>query len=149
MDESKCLERDIESFLRSHGVSLGEAQNILGKVKSNYSQFSLDLDNKEAEIFLVAFKQVLYFAIFAHAPPVSEHASSKFMAWAWVKEYTEKFLKASDDAKFDKRAVIGGMADIFGRSLIALGRIKYAVFFGHLNFAGNLCMFGKPSLRDE
>ena len=70
------------------------------------------------------------------------------MAWAWVKEYTEKFLNASDDAKFDKRAVIGGMADIFGRSLIALRRIKYAVF-GHLNFAANLCMFGKPSLRNE
>ena len=47
------------------------------------------------------------------------------MAWAWVKEYTEKFLNASDTAKFDKRTVIGGMANIFGRSLIALGRIEY------------------------
>ena len=81
MDESKCLERDIESFLRSHGASLGDAQNILGKVKSSYSQFSVDMEEVEAGHFLDTPK-VLYFAIFAHAPPVSGHASSKFMAWA-------------------------------------------------------------------
>ena len=46
-----------------------------------------------------------------------------------MKEYTEKFPNASDDAKFVERMAIGGMADIFGRSLIALGRIKYAVFW--------------------
>ena len=78
------------------------------------------MNDKEAGNFLVTFKQLLYFAIFAHAPPVPGHASSKFMAWAWVKEYTEKFLNASDTAKFDKRTVIGGMADIFDWSLIAL-----------------------------
>ena len=82
MDDSKSLEKDIESALRSHGVPLGEVQNVLGKVKSSYSQFSVDLNDREAEHFLVTFKQVLYFAIFAHAPPVSGHASSKFMAWA-------------------------------------------------------------------
>ena len=83
----------------------------------------------EAGHFLDTFKKVLYFAIFAHAPPVSGQASTKFTAWTWVKEYTEKFLNASDDAKFDKWMVIGGMADFFGRSLIALGRIKYTVFW--------------------
>ena len=55
MDDSKSLEQDIESVLRSHGVSLGEAQNVLDKVKSSYSQFSADLNDKEAGIFLVAF----------------------------------------------------------------------------------------------
>ena len=35
---------------------------------SSYSRFSVDLDDKEAGNFLVAFKQVLYFAFFAHAP---------------------------------------------------------------------------------
>ena len=128
MDEPKSLEKDIASVLRSHGVSLGEAQEVLGKVMSNYSQFSVDLSDREAERFLVFFKQVLYFAIFAHAPPVPEQAPTKYMAWVWVKEYTELFLNAPDDAKMDKRLVIGGMADIFDRSLIALGRIKYAVF---------------------
>ena len=39
------------------------------------------------------------------------------------------FLNASDTAKFDKRTVIGGMADIFDRSLIVLGRIEYAVYW--------------------
>ena len=68
MDESKSLGRDIELVLRPHGVSLGEAQNILDKVKSSYSQFSADSNDKEAGNFLVAFKQVLYFAFFAHAP---------------------------------------------------------------------------------
>ena len=76
MDDSKSLEKDIESVLRAHGLSLGEAQNILDNVKSSYSQFSVDLDDKEAGNFLVTFKQVLYFAIFAHTPPVSGHASS-------------------------------------------------------------------------
>ena len=88
----------------------------------------MDLNDKEAEHFLGTFKKMLYFAIFAHAPTASGQASTKYMAWAWAKEYTEKFLNAPDDAKFGKRVVIGGMADIFGRSLIALGRIKYAVF---------------------
>ena len=129
MDDSKSLEKDIESVLRAHGLSLGEAQNVLDNVKSSYSLFTVDMDDKEAEKFLVAFKQVLYFAIFAHAPPVPGQASSKFYAWAWVKEFTEKFLNASDTAKFDKRMVIGGMADIFDRSLIALGRIKYTVYW--------------------
>ena len=129
MDDSKSLEKDIESALRSHGAPLGEVQNVLDKVKSSYSQFSVDLNDKEAEHFLDTCKQVLYFAIFVHAAPVSEQVSTNFTAWAWVKEYAEKFLNASDDAKFDKRMVIGGMADIFGRSLIALGRTKYAVFW--------------------
>ena len=129
MDDSKSLEKDIESVLRAHGLSLGEAQNVLDNVKSKYSLFTVDMNDKEAEKFLVTFKQVLYFAIFAHAPPVPGQASSKFYAWAWVKEYTEKFLNASDTAKFDKRTVIGGMADIFDRSLIALGRIKYTVYW--------------------
>ena len=92
MDESSGLVKDIASILRSHGVSLGEAQDVLDKVKSNYSQFTVDLSDTEAEHFLVIFKQVLYFAIFAHAPPVPEHVSTKFLAWALVKQYTEKFL---------------------------------------------------------
>ena len=85
-DESAVLERVIESTLRAHGVPLVKAQDISDKVKSSYSQFSVDLNDKDAEKFLVTFKQVLYFAIFAHAPTVSEHVSSKFTAWAWVKE---------------------------------------------------------------
>ena len=129
MDDSKSLERDIDSALRAHGLSLREAQNLLDNVCSNYSLFNVDMTDLEAEKFLVIFKKVLYFAIFAHAPPVPGQVSSKFYAWAWVKEYTEKFLNASDTAKFDKRMVIGGMADIFDRSLIALGRIKYTVYW--------------------
>ena len=70
MEDSSGLVKDIASILRSHGVSLGEAQNVLDKVKSSYSQFSVDLNDREAEHFLVTFKQVLHFAIFAHAPPV-------------------------------------------------------------------------------
>ena len=102
---------------------------IQDKVKSSYSQFSVDTHDKEAEHFLDTFTKVLYFAIFFHAPPVSGQVATKFMAWAWVKEYAEKFLYACVDAKFEKRVAIGGMADIFDRPLIALGRIKYAVFW--------------------
>ena len=78
------------------GVSLGEAQNVLDKVKSSYSQFSVGLNDREAEHFLVTFKQVLYFAIFAHAPPVPGQAPTKYMAWVWVNEYTELFLNAPE-----------------------------------------------------
>ena len=81
----------------------------------------------EAEHFLGIFKKVLYFAIFAHSPPAPGQANTKYAAWARVKEYAEKFLSASADAKFDRRVVIGAMANVFDRSLIALGRIKYAV----------------------
>ena len=63
MDESAGLEGVIESTLRAHGVPLGKAKDILEKVKSSYSQFSVDLNDKDAERFLVTFKQVLYFAI--------------------------------------------------------------------------------------
>ena len=48
MDDSKSLEKDIESVLRAHGLSLGEAQNVLDNVKSNYSLFTVDMDDKEA-----------------------------------------------------------------------------------------------------
>ena len=102
MDESSGLERDLASVLHSHGVSLSEAQEALEKVKSSYSQFSVDLSDSAAERFLEIFKKVLYFAIFAHAPPVPEQVSTKFLAWAWVKQYTAKFLNAPADAKMDK-----------------------------------------------
>ena len=46
-----------------------------------------------------------------------------------MKEYTEKFPNAYDTAKFVKRAVIGGIADIFDRSLSVLGRIIYIVYW--------------------
>ena len=68
MDDSKSLERDIASALRAHGLSLGEAQNLLDNVRSNYSLFTVDMTDVEAEKFLVIFKKVLYVAIFAHAP---------------------------------------------------------------------------------
>ena len=74
LDEPKSLEKDLASVLRSHGVSLGVAQDVLGKVMSSYSQFSADLTDGEEERLLVIFKQVLYLAIFAHAPPVPGQA---------------------------------------------------------------------------
>ena len=43
MDDSKSLERDIDSALRAHGLSLGEAQNLLDNVRSNYSLFTVDM----------------------------------------------------------------------------------------------------------
>ena len=73
------------------------------------------------------FKQILYFAVFAHAQQVSEQVTSKFDAWEWVKRHARMYLDAPPEAPFDRRSVIGGMANAFDRSLIAMGRVKYAL----------------------
>ena len=108
---------------------------------------NLCMFGKLAEHPLVTFKRVLYFAIFAHAPPVSGQVSTKFMAWTWVMEYTEKFLNAPDDAKFDMRMVISGMADFLAARSLPWDALNMP-FSGPLNFAVNLCMFGKLSPND-
>ena len=57
MGDSSGLEKDIESALRSHGVPSGEAQNVLDKEKSSYSQFSAATEEVEAGHFLDIFRR--------------------------------------------------------------------------------------------
>ena len=127
MSGSSDLEKDVERFLRSRGVSWGDVGSVLDNVKTNYSQFSSYLQGDEIDEFSDTFKRVLYFALFAHAPTTPAQVESKFAAWERVKEYAKKYLNAPDDAVFDQRVVIGGLANVFDRALIALGRIKYEV----------------------
>ena len=121
------LEKDVDRFLRSRGVSREEVGSVLDNVKTNFSHFSLYLQGDEIDESLETFKRVLYFALFAHAPKTPAQVKSKFAAWEWVKEYAKKYLDAPDNADFDRRVVIGGMANVFDRALIAMGRIKYSV----------------------
>ena len=121
------LEKEVDRLLRSRGVSREEVGSVLDNVKTNFSQFSLYLQGDEIDDFLETFKRVLYFALFAHAPTTPGQVKSKFAAWEWVKEYAKKYLDAPSNADFDRRVVIGGMANVFDRSLIAMGRIKYSV----------------------
>ena len=77
--------------------------------------------------FVSLFKKISYFAVFAHAKQVSDQVTSKFDAWEWVKRHARMYLDAPPEAPFDRRSVIGGMANAFDRSLIAMGRVKYAL----------------------
>ena len=77
--------------------------------------------------FATLFKQVAYFATFAHAPSVTDQVTTKFDAWEWAKYHARMYLDAPTEASFDRRGVIGGMANAFDRALIAMGRVKYAL----------------------
>ena len=129
MGDLTDLRKEIERLLRGSGVAWDQVGSVLDSVKSQYSQFSVDLPVDDEEIFLSTFKKVLYFALFAHAPSMPTQAATKYDAWLWVKEYAGKFLNATDEANYDKRTVIGGMADAFDRALIAMGRIKYPLYW--------------------
>ena len=127
MSERSDLVKEVDRLLRSRGVSREDVGLLLDDVKTNFSRFSLHLRGAEVDDFLETFKRVLYFALFAHAPSTPDQAKSKFAAWEWVKEYAKKYLDAPQNAEFDRRVVIGGMANVFDRSLIAMGRIRYSV----------------------
>ena len=77
--------------------------------------------------FATLIEKIMYFAVCAHAPQVSDQATSKFDAWEWVKHHARMFLDAPPEASFDRRGVIGGMANCLGRALISMGRAKYAL----------------------
>ena len=119
------VRKTIEQALRGSGVAWKQVGSILDFVKSQYSEFSVDLSVDDEEKFLRTFKRVLYFAIFAHAPQSPEQVANKHEAWLWIKDYVGKFVNATKDAKCDMRTVVSGMAEAFDRALIAMGRIKY------------------------
>ena len=77
--------------------------------------------------FVSLFKKISYFAVFAHAKQASGQVTSKFDAWEWVKRHAKMYLDALQEAPPDRRGAIGGMANAFDRSLIAMGRVKYAL----------------------
>ena len=129
MGDLADLRTEIERLLRGSGVAWDQVGSVLDNVKSRYPQFAADLSVGDEEIFLSTFKKVLYFALFAHAPSMPTQAATKYDAWLWVKEYAGKFLNATDEANFDKRTVIGGMATAFDRALIVMGRIKFPLYW--------------------
>ena len=117
--------KTVEQALRGSGVPWRQVGNILDHVKSQYTEFSVDLSVDDEDKFLCTFKRVLYFALFAHAPRSPEQVSNKHEAWLWVKDYVGKFINATEEANCDKRTVVSGMAEAFDRALLAMGRIKY------------------------
>ena len=76
---------------------------------------------------MALLKKAAYFAIFAHAPQVATHVTSKYDAWGWAKRDTQMFMEAPSRASFGRRSVIGGMAGALGRNPIAMGRANYAL----------------------
>ena len=73
------------------------------------------------------FKNVAYFAAFAHALQVSDQVTSEFDAWEWVTRHARMNMDAPPEASFDRRGVIGGIASAFDRARSAMGRAKYAL----------------------
>lgn len=76
--------------------------------------------------FLALFKKVTYCALLPHAPQVATRVTPKYDAWEWVKRDDRMYMGAPSGA-FDRCSIIGGAAGAFGRALIAMGRVKYAL----------------------
>ena len=127
MSERGNLQQELEAVLRPHGVAVRSLRGVLNGLHSSYRQFSLHLNETMLGEFVSVFKQISYYAVFAPAQQVSRQVTSKFDAWEWVKHHARMYMDAPPEAFFDRRSVIGGMANAFDRSLIAMGRVKYAL----------------------
>ena len=71
------LREDLKALFRAHDLGAGDLASICNEMGSSYSQFPLRSDDSQLGQFLASFKEVLYFAIFAHAPKVESQVSSK------------------------------------------------------------------------
>ena len=127
MSERDSPQQGLGAFLWPHGVAVRNLKEISTKFHSSYRQFSLDLDEKRLGDFVSLFKQISYSAVFPHAQQVSDQTNAKFEAWEWVKQHARMYLDAPKEPQFDRRSVIGGLANAFGRSLITMGRARYAL----------------------
>ena len=87
MSERGSLQQELEALLRPHGVAVRNLKGVLNELHSSYRRFSLHLDETALGDFVSAFKQILYFVVFAHAQQVSEQVTSKFDAWERVKHH--------------------------------------------------------------
>ena len=112
------LRQELEAVFRAHGVAVQCLRVVLKGLHSPYRQFASQVDEK---------MQVGHFAVFAHAPNVADQVTSKFDAWEWAKHHARMYVDAPPEATFDRRGVIGGMANAFDRAPIAMGRVKYAL----------------------
>ena len=127
MSERGNLQQELEALLLPHGVAVRNSTGVLNELYLSYRQFSLHLNETMLGDFVSALIQISHFSVFAHAQQVSERVTSKSDAWGWVKHHANMYLDAPPEAPFDRRSVVGGMANAFDRSLIALGRVKYAL----------------------
>ena len=126
MSKRGNLQQELEAVLRPHGVAVRNLRGVLNELHSSYRQFSLHLNGPMLGDIVPLFKQISYFAVFAHAQQVSGRITSKFDAGERVKHHARMYLDAPPEASLDRRGVIGGMANAFDRALTAIGRVKYA-----------------------
>ena len=116
MSERGNLQQELEAVLGAHGVAVRNLNVVLDELHSSYRQFTLRLDETMLGEFVFLFKKISYFAVSAHAQQVSGRVPSKFDAWEWAKRHARMYLDAPTEAPFDRRGVIGGMANAFDRS---------------------------------
>ena len=126
MSERANLQQELEAVLRARGAAAWNLNVVSDESRSSYRQFSLHLDLTMLGDFASLYEKISFFAVCAHAQQVSDQVSSKFDAWGRVKRHARMYLDAPTEAPFDRRGVIGGMANAFGRSLFAMGRARYA-----------------------
>ena len=94
MSERGNLQQELEAALRPHGVAARNLKGVSNELHSSYRQFSLHLNEPMPGEFVTLFKQILYYAVFAHAQQVSGQVTSKFDAWEWVKRHARMYLDA-------------------------------------------------------
>ena len=134
MLERDSLQQELEALLRPHGVAARNLEEISTKLHSSYRQFSLALDEVRLGELVSLFKQISHFAVFAHAEQASGQTNSKFESWEWVKQHARMYSDVPKDwAKQHARCSLlsperhRGMAHALDRSLITMGRARYAL----------------------
>ena len=101
MSDRVDLRQELVAVLRAHGVAVRDLNNILRDLYSPYCQFSLQLDESMLDKFATLSQKVVYFAVFAHAPHVSNQVTSKIDAWEWVKHHARMRTDAPSEASPD------------------------------------------------
>ena len=75
MSDRVYLPRELEAVLRARGVAVRDLNVVLNELHLCYRQFSLRSDASMLDGFLTFFQKVAHFAVFAHAPHMSNQVA--------------------------------------------------------------------------
>ena len=116
MSERRNLQQELEAVLRPDGVAVRNLKGVSNELHSPYRQFSLHSNETMLGESVPSFKQISYYAVFAHAQQASDQVAPKFDAWEWVKHHARMYLDAPPGAPFDRR----GELEVWPMPLTAL-----------------------------
>ena len=101
MSDRADLQQELEAVFRAHGAAVRKLNVVLHELHSPYRLFSLQMGESMLGDFATSSQKVANFAVFAHAPQVSDYVTSKFDAWEWAKLHARMYLGAPPEASFD------------------------------------------------